>query len=99
VALLDRWHPPGKVTMRVRNVRLGTVLRAALPQMRLSCLIKDEAFIITSRTRAQDRDRLVTRAYHRKIIQFLVDNAKVTEEVVEPEAAQEPETPVDESGE
>jgi len=33
--------------------------------------------------------RLVTRAYHRKIVQFLVDNAKVTEEIVEPDAQEE----------
>jgi len=46
-----------------------------------------------------ESSRLVTRAYHRKIVQFLVDNAKVTEEVVEPEAAEEPESPGEESGE
>jgi len=36
-------------------------------------------------------NRLVTRLYHRKIVQFLLDNAEVTEEVVEPEAEGEQE--------
>ncbi len=31
-------------------------------------------------------NRLVTRIYNRKIVQFLVDNAEITEETVEPEA-------------
>jgi len=35
---------------------------------------------------SQELNRLVTRLYHWKIVQFLLDNAKVTEEVVEPEA-------------
>jgi trigger factor len=34
-------------------------------------------------------NRLVTRLYHRKTVQFLLDNADVTEEIVEPEAAEE----------
>ncbi len=34
-------------------------------------------------------NRLVTRLYHRKTVQFLLDNAEVTEEIVEPEAAEE----------
>ena len=35
---------------------------------------------------SQELNRLVTGLYHRKIVQFLLDNATVTEEVVEPEA-------------
>jgi trigger factor len=35
---------------------------------------------------SQELNRLVTRLYHRKIVQSLLDNATVTEEVVEPEA-------------
>jgi trigger factor len=34
---------------------------------------------------SQELNRLVTRLYHRKIVQSLLDNATVTEEVVEPE--------------
>lgn len=30
-------------------------------------------------------NRLVTRVYHRKVVQFLVDNAEITEEIVQPE--------------
>ena len=37
---------------------------------------------------SQELSRLVTRLYHRKIVQFLLDNATVTEEVVEPEAGE-----------
>jgi len=33
--------------------------------------------------------RLITRLYHRKIVQFLMDNAEITEEEVEPEAEDE----------
>jgi trigger factor len=35
-------------------------------------------------------NRLITRLYHRKITQFLMDNAEITEEEVEPEAEGEP---------
>lgn len=34
-------------------------------------------------------NRLVTRIYHRKVVQFLLDHAQVTEEVVEPEVGEE----------
>jgi trigger factor len=38
---------------------------------------------------AAEVNRVASRVYHRKIIRFLIDNANVTEEVVEPEARPE----------
>lgn len=39
-----------------------------------------------------EMSRLVNRLYHRKILQFLVDNAEITEEIVEPTAEDEQQT-------